>query len=273
MTPTLLTVVAFIVAGPILIWAAQTAALWAIGDPRPVAWPFRHPNDSEVVRLARKLALQLALIGLLVAAPWTAGENLRSYFAARVGPPQWRVLADVIAGTMAMLGVLLLMCRAAGWVRVTAHYGWAKSINKVVRGSLTPLPLALMEEAVFRGIVLEQLLRALPATDLGQSAAIALSAVVFSSLHFIRPQKRLIFPWLGLFGLGVALGWLYLVGGHTLWLPVALHAGGVWYIQTSRPFVSYDGPGWLIGYRSYPICGVLGLAFMGATTIWAATLI
>jgi membrane protease YdiL (CAAX protease family) len=273
MTPALLTVLIFCAGGPVLIWVAQTATLWVTGDPHPVAWPFRHPNESEAVRLARKLALQATLIGSLVAVPWAAGEDFHGYLAARIGPPHWRLLAEVMAGAMFMLGTLLLICRAAGWVRVTAHYGWGKSINKVIRGSLTPLPLAVMEEAVFRGLILEQLLRAFPASEIGQSAAIVLSAFLFSSVHFIRPQKQLIFPWIGLFGLGMALGWLYIAGGHTLWLPVALHAGGVWYVQTSRPFVSYDGPGWLVGYRSYPICGLLGMACMGVTTVWAASLV
>jgi hypothetical protein len=37
--------------------------------------------------------------------------------------------------------------------------------------------------------------------------------------------------------------------------------------------VSYQGPGWLVGYRSYPICGVLGMTFMGLTTVWAVSLV
>jgi membrane protease YdiL (CAAX protease family) len=272
MTPALFTVVAVGIAGIALIWLAQTATLWAIGDPRPVAWPFRHPSDSEAVRWARKLALQVALLGLVAAVPWAAGEDLRTYFAARIGESRWRLLVEVMAGTMFSLASALILCRAIGYVRINAHYGWGKSIAKVVRGTLTPLPLAVMEEAVFRGVILEQLLRALSTTAAGMSAAVVLSAALFSSLHFIRPQKRVIGPWIGLFGLGLALGWLYIAGGHTLWLPIALHAGGVWYIQTSRPFVTYEGPGWLVGYRSYPICGVLGMTFMSVTTVWAASL-
>ena len=30
----------------------------------------------------------------------------------------------------------------------------------------------------------------------------------------------------------------------------------------SRPFVEYKGPPWLVGYSSYPICGVLGVTSM-----------
>jgi hypothetical protein len=35
-----------------------------------------------------------------------------------------------------------------------------------------------------------------------------------------------------------------------------------------RPFVDYRGPAWLVGYRSYPICGVLGLIAMAILTAW-----
>src|SRR2546423_125184 len=80
-----------------------------------------------------------------------------------------------------------------------------------------------------------------------------------SALH---PQKRLVLPALGLFGLGVILGAAYVLGGHSYWLPVAIHAGGVVFIQVSRPFVEYKGPAWLIGYSSYPICGLLGVTSM-----------
>jgi hypothetical protein len=273
MTPAIMTVLAVGLSGLVLVWLAQTMTLWAIGDPSPVAWPFRHPSKSETVRWARKLALQIALLGLVAVVPWAAGEDLRTYFASRVGESHWRLLVEVIAGTVFALILTLLICRVLGYVRIEAHYGWGKSIAKVFRGSLTPLPLAVMEEAVFRGVILEQLLRALPGTVAGMTVAVVLSAALFSSVHFIRPQKRLVGPWIGLFGLGLALGFAYIAGGHTLWLPVALHAGGVWYIQTSRPFVTYDGPGWLVGYRSYPICGVLGMTFMGLTTVWASTLV
>ena len=32
--------------------------------------------------------------------------------------------------------------------------------------------------------------------------------------------------------------------------------------------VEYRGPAWLVGYRSYPICGVFGLLAMVILTLW-----
>ena len=37
----------------------------------------------------------------------------------------------------------------------------------------------------------------------------------------------------------------------------------------SRPFLSYPGPAWVVGYRSYPICGALGFAIMWLLVGWA----
>ena len=59
----------------------------------------------------------------------------------------------------------------------------------------------------------------------------------------------------------------YLHSGHNYLLPIAIHAGGVWFIQMTRPLTTYRGPAWLIGHHSYPIGGLMGLtavAFIGA---------
>jgi membrane protease YdiL (CAAX protease family) len=112
-------------------------------------------------------------------------------------------------------------------------------------------------------------LRALPETSLGMVLAVVLSAIVFSAAHFIRPQRPAGLPGFGLFALGVALGAAYIATGRTLWVPAALHATGVWYTGVLRPFVRLQGPPWLVGYRSYPVFGVLGLVCMIISTTWA----
>lgn len=254
------------------IWLAQTVTLWAVGDPRPLAWPFRHSNRSSTVRRVRKLALQATLAGLLVAVPLAAGEDPFAYHLARLGPARWGAFVTAMAGTLVILGSMLAIECAGRWVRLTTRHGLGASLLKVIGASLMPLPLAFIEEAVFRGVVLEELLRALPETPLGMGLPVVLSAVVFASAHFIRPLRPVASLWLGLFALGVGLGAAYVAGGHTLWLPVAMHAAGVWYIQVSRQFVQYQRPPWLMGYRSYPICGVIGLCRTALVTTWVVTL-
>jgi hypothetical protein len=266
----LLELLGFGVAGLIVLWGAQTLALLAVKDPRPFAWPFRHESESEVVRWAMKAALQVVLLGLLVVFPWLNGDNPLDYLSARLFPARWLLLGRTMAMTLFVFSMLTLVNIQFGWVRLTRHYRAKVAAKKVARACLTPLPLAFMEEAVFRGVILEQLCRVLPDDVAGQGVAVGISALIFSVVHFLRPQKRTLLPALGLYGLGWTLGVAYLVGGHTLWLPVAIHAAGVLFIQVFRPFVEYRGPAWLVGYRSYPICGVLGILSMAILTVWVS---
>ena len=185
-------------AGVIEIWLAQTVALWAIGDPRPVAWPFRHPSSSRLVRWVQKVAVQVALFGLLITIPFAAGDRPLAYYRARLSPVQWEEFIRTMAGTLAVLVAMLVIHLACRWVRLTPRHGPGKTLLKLIRGSLTPVPLAFVEEAVFRGVVLEQLLRALPETSVGVGLAVVLSAMVFASAHFIRPQRPATLPGLGL---------------------------------------------------------------------------
>jgi len=255
-------------AGVIEIWLAQTVALWAIGDPRPVAWPFRHRSSSRLVRWVKKVAVQVALFGLLITIPFAAGDRPLAYYRAQLSPAQWEEFIRMMAGTLAVLGVMLVIHLACRWVRLTARHGPGKTLLKLIRGSLTPVPLAFVEEAVFRGVVLEQLLRALPETSVGVGLAVVLSAMAFASAHFIRPQRPATLPGLGFFVIGLALGTAYVAAGHTLWVPAAMHAAGIWYTQLLRPFVQFQGPPWLVGYRSYPMFGVGGLLCIALITTW-----
>lgn len=254
-------------AGLLLVWGAQTLALLAVGDARPFAWPFRHQNESAVVRWSMKGAVQAALL-LLLLLPWFLGEDPIRYHASHVEPARWLLLAETMGMTLLVFSLLLLVNVRSGLVQLRSVYRWPTVCRKVARACLTPLPLAFMEEAVFRGVVLEQLCRALPQDLTGRALAVGVSALLFSAVHFLRPQKRVLLPAVGLYALGWTLGLAYLAGGHTYWLPVAVHAAGVLFIQVFRPFVEYRGPAWLIGYRSYPICGLRGLAAMAILTVW-----
>jgi hypothetical protein len=255
--------------GLLALWLVQTLVLWAVGAEHVLAWPLRHQSESAVVRWTLKLTLQGVLLALLLLPPWLTGESPLRYHAERWPTIDWRLPPATAGVTLLLLtAVLLLNCRV-GWVTLAAHKRWSATLTKMVRASLTPLPLAVMEETVFRGVILEQLLRTLSDDVGGRCLAIAASAALFAAVHFLREQKRVMLPALGLFTMGLTLGVTYVMNGHGLWLPVAFHAAGVWFIQLTRAFASYRGPAWLIGYRSYPICGVLGLAVLWLLAGWA----
>ena len=151
----LLVFLGFTAAFLLVVWIAQTAALLACREPRAFALPLRHSSDSEVVRWSLKFALQAALLGLVIFYPLAAGEKPLDYLSARVLPPQWLLMFRTMAMTLFVFSFLLLINVQAGWVYMTCHYRTSRAIKKVARACLIPLPLAFMEEAVFRGVVLE----------------------------------------------------------------------------------------------------------------------
>jgi len=246
----------------IVLWAVQALALIAAGKSAVWVLPLRHGDDSEVVRWSLKLALQGVLLAIIFVYPLAIGKNPITYHLSWLGVPHWPIVIRVAALTVLVFAVQHVVVISTGMVRLCGRYSLKKTAHKVVRSFLIPAPLALVEETVFRGILLRQLLESLPATTWGIALAVVLSSVVFAGVHFLRPQKRTLLPALGLFGLGLMLGVAYVISGQSCWLPIAIHAGGVWVIQVMRPFVTYRGPVILTGYSSYPMCGVLGMTAM-----------
>lgn len=263
-------VVLLIVAGVglAMLWLAQTVLLVVAGEPWR-KWPLRHRSQKPLVRWGMKFALQGVLIALLLGYPAALGENPLDYHRARLHPTNWTLLVGILLSAVLAMCPMFLLNVLVGWVKITPHHNTAQSVRKVARCLITPIPLAFVEEALFRGVVLDALLRAMPGRE-GMLAAIVIGAAIFASVHFFRPQKRLLLPAIGLFGLGVILGAAYVLGGYSYWLPVGIHAGGVVFIQVSRPFVEYKGPPWLVGYSSYPICGLLGVTSMALYVIGLA---
>ncbi len=242
-----------------VLWIAQTLLLLLHGE--PIVGPLRLRRARPAVRWPMKIILQGALMGILFGYPMALGENPLRYHAARLLPARPEPLLELLLVTPSIFLSGIVVEVAAGWVRVTRRYGPWKTLRKVGQSFLTPLPLASVEEGIFRGIVLDQMLRALPAGRAGATLAIAASAAVFSGIHFIR-RARTYWPALGLFVFGCLAGGAYLAGGRTYWLPVGLHAGGILATQLHRPFVEYNGPMWIIGTRDYPLSGAIGIAGM-----------
>jgi membrane protease YdiL (CAAX protease family) len=153
----------------------------------------------------------------------------------------------------------------AGLVRIEPQFDRATRRGKLFRRFLGPLPLATLEEAVFRGVVLEQLLRSLPQSPAYTVLAIVLSSAVFSSVHFIKrgyPGKPVWQPAYGLFIVGCLFGLGYVIGGRSLWLPIVMHATIVFVIEVMRLYVAFQAPPWLVGYSEFPQSGLVGSIFV-----------
>jgi hypothetical protein len=254
-----------------LLWIAQALALWRTGQGSIWVLPYRHESESVVVRWTIKLALHAGILSVLICFPWTMGFNPWQYHLKRFTPVDWPIVILGLGVTIWQFMIPFVINLTVGWIEISRRYGAVKLAFKIGKSFLIPIPLTLVEEALFRGIVLESFLIALPGTVAGQVIAVLTSSLIFAAVHFVHPQKHSL-PALGLFVLGIVLSLAYLRTGHNLQLPFAIHAGGVWFIQATRPITRYRGPSWLIGYSSYPICGGMGLTMMvvGCAIVLAA---
>ncbi len=245
-----------------LLWAAQALAMLASGERTILVLPYRHNSESPKVRYALKLALHVGLVSTICLYPWAIGLDPWQYHLERFTPASWGPILLGLMLAIGLLGIPLAINLAMGWVRFSCRYSTPRLIYKIAKSFLIPIPLTLVEEPLFRGIVQEQFLQTMPKPVAGQALAVICSSLLFAAVHFIRPQRQALLPAIGLFGLGVILSLAYIRTGHHYLLPIAIHAGGVWFIQVTRPIADYRGPTWLIGYSTYPICGGLGLSMM-----------
>jgi membrane protease YdiL (CAAX protease family) len=244
------------------LWVVQFAAVRWAGDGKAWAWPLAHGSDSPKVRGAMKAALAVGLVALLIAHPALTGRDPLRYHLDRLTPAHFGSALATALGVFATLTMLFAASVALGWIRLEKRHGHLKLAGKIVKGMLIPVPLTLMEEPIFRGLLLEELCGVMPA-----AAAVVVSAAIFAVAHFLRPQKRRAMAAIALFYTGVMLGSAYLLAGHNYLLPAALHAGGVMFIQMTRPVSYYVGPAWLIGRSSYPIAGLLNMSAVTLTFI------
>lgn len=246
-----------------LLWTVQALALLSIGDRRIFVFPYHHGNKSQVVRWAMKIALQVGLISILFVYPWAIGHaDPWKYHEDKFLPASWQPIVEGIVLALGLLGIPLAINFALGWVRFAPQFQGFRLAYKIGKSFLIPIPLTLVEEPLFRGIVQEQLLLGMSPGVAGQVLALVFGAMLFASVHFVRPHKAVFLPAAGLFGLGLVLGLAYVSTGHHYLLPIALHAAGVWFIQAHRPIIEYCGPAGWIGYSTYPICGIMGLSMM-----------
>jgi membrane protease YdiL (CAAX protease family) len=237
------------------LWLAQFAAVRWAGEGRAWALPFGHGSDSARVRGVMKAALAGSVLALLAGYPVLIGPGPLQYHLDKLTPPRFGLALRTLLAVFAALATLFAVFVAVGWIQFEKRHGAPTLALKVLKGLWAPLPLTLMEEPLFRGLVLEQL-----EGELAPWLAIVISAALFAAMHFLRPQKRPLLAAVGLFYVGLALGAAYLLAGHNYLLPVAIHAAGVLFIQVTRPICRYVGPAWLIGRSSYPIAGVLNMA-------------
>jgi membrane protease YdiL (CAAX protease family) len=256
----LLTALAIGAAALSMLWVGQSIALKLVGE--PLAWPLRFTTRKPLVRLISRAMIHVSWIIILVGTPLALGiAPLEAMHQAFPMPVPWRDIAVAFSIVFFPALVLYALYVKAGWARIEPQHDRATRHAKLFRRFLGPLPLALLEEGVFRGVLLEQLLRSLPRSPAFTVLAIILSSAAFSAVHFIKrsyPGKPVWQPAYGLFIVGCLFGLAYIIGGRSLWLPIVMHATAAFVSEVMRLYVAFQGPPWLIGYSEFPQSGLIG---------------
>lgn len=254
------------------LWLTQSVVLRLNGE--PLAWPLRYTTRKPGVRWTMRVTIQLCWAIILLGVPFALGldpfEALSLVFPT---PPPWRDIAVTAAIVLGVSGSAFAIAIAAGFMRIEPQFDRRTRRGKIFRRCLTPLPLAAVEEGVFRGILLELLLVALPVGLGWQAFAVVVSAAVFSAVHFIKPKAAPLQPALGLFLVGCLFGTAYLVGGRTLWLPVAAHASAIFISEQTRLQTAYRASPSLIGSAEFTYSGLFGIPFVVAMGVLLVLLV
>lgn len=159
-------------------------------------------------------------------------------------------------------GVLILVAVevAAGLVQFKPPTTWPAG---VLAGSLAAaMGFAVSEELLFRGLFLKTLM-----LDMSPRRAIAVSALLFAALHYLRPGLGAsdLLPFMGLVMAGSVLAYAAWKSG-SLWLPIGIHAGWVFFISLSNQLSLWEhAPAWLwLSGGSGPSSGVLGILLLAS---------
>jgi membrane protease YdiL (CAAX protease family) len=245
---------------PAIMWISQTVLLWRQGA--PIRGAIDHGDMPAAVRTVARLVTQLALLGVILVYPLLRHESIIKYYGDLVPvnlAPQ--AICGLAASTL-LLSLLYLAWVLTDQLQIDVHQSRRKWTRRLVLLVPTAAFGAFVEELLFRGVLLGDLLRDMPHSPW---PAIGIGTAVFAVAHYVRRTKRRwTFP--GHLMLGLLLCVAFVRTG-SLWLPVGLHAGGILLIMGTRPFVRYRGPAWLTGASTFPFAGVVGL--LGLTVLTA----
>lgn len=173
-------------------------------------------------------------------------------------------------------GLAIGFCLCSGLFITEALFGWitinnpsVSLIRIIVEGFFSAVGIALGEELLFRGWLLDELQR-----DYGKKSCLWLTAIAYALAHFLKPIEEIIrtavtFPALVLLGLALVLAKHKY--GDRLGIAIGIHAGLVWgyYVVNVGQLIEYTNqvPVWVTGIDGNPIAGIMGLIFLSGLTL------
>jgi membrane protease YdiL (CAAX protease family) len=242
-----------------LMWLGQTAVLLCARQPlRPSISSHGMPRW---VKQANRLVSNAAVLCVILAYPLVHGQALEIYYLHLL-PLDDRVL-DGLRGfsvSALYLAVLYLAWLLTDNLRFSIRHGGPRLVLRLAVVPFSAVFGAIIEELLFRGVVVADLLR-----SVGPAWSVVIGSIVFALAHYVRPVKRY-WTFVGHLALGVLLCTAF-VWARKLWLPMGLHAGGIFLTLGARPFVRYTGPPWLFGASIFPYAGLVGTAALAALTL------
>ncbi|MGD8450926.1 MAG: CPBP family intramembrane metalloprotease [Phycisphaerae bacterium] len=250
---------------PAAMWLGQTLLLWRAG--LPLRGKIGGNDLPRWLRTANRVIANVVLAAAVLVYPLLRGASPVTYYA-RFLPLGERPaeLAHGAAAAVLYLALLYLAWLLTGNVEFRMRHGAGRLLRRLAGVPGTAVLAALVEELLFRAMLLGELIDSCPT-----AVAVGIGALVFAGAHYVRSVKRYwTFP--GHVALGLLLCVAFVATGGSLWLSMGLHGGGVLVLMTVRPLIRYTGPGWLVGASIFPYAGVVGVIALGLLTInmWLA---
>jgi hypothetical protein len=243
----------------LLVGALVAPQAWHLIQMMPGDWLHGLLGDVQRMPFHRYLSRSMQVVAILLLWPLLHSLHIRSL--EELGLTSSRcMLRDLAAGFLAGIPsflVLLVAFLISGAFEL--HIGWhAPLIPRII---LTSVVVALVEEFLFRGVILGFLRQ-----FLGTGVAIIVSAVIFATLHFLNlpssgaheeapswwsglvaltalgkglpPWPILGWAFATLFFAGILLGWMTTQTG-ALWASIALHGSWIFGQQFFNSLSSY----------------------------------
>lgn len=192
-------------------------------------------------RIFRRCASIGAFVSLWICVKKVEGRSLRSYGLSGAG--RWQILLGLLFG-LSVLALMLGIGLASGVyvIELTPH---PAKFWRVVLGFLpAALLISVLEELIFRGFLLQQLL------SVSRPLAVILSSAIYAAVH-LRSSTLTLATWMelgGLFLLGVVLSMSYLLTGR-LYLSLGLHAALAYGARINKLLIGipHTSLAWLVG--------------------------
>ena len=249
----------------LIIFTGVLSILW-LPLATPIYWVLR--ENSNLASILTMLLLFVELLfwwrfwGRLV-----HGETrvYARYGLVRSSKNITEFLRGLAAGFWLCLSLFILEA-LLGWIEVKDP---SVNLPLVAEGLLSAIGIALAEELLFRGWLLDELQR-----DYSKKACMWLTAIAYAGAHFLKPIAEIVrtivtFPALVL--LGIALVLAKYRHSDRLGMSIGIHAGLVWgyYIVNVGQLIEYRDrvPIWVTGIDGNPIAGVMGLVFLSGLTL------